>query len=68
VNGIVKRNKARLVVKGYSQVEGFDFDETFAHVARFELIRMLLIYPTHHGFKPYQMDIKSAFLNDAIKE
>jgi hypothetical protein len=45
-----------------------DFDETFAPVARFELIRMLLVYATHHGFKLYQMDIKSAFLNGPIKE
>jgi hypothetical protein len=45
-----------------------DFDETFAPVARLESIRMLLVYVTHHGFKLYQMDIKSAFLNGPIKE
>jgi hypothetical protein len=44
-----------------------DFDETFAPVARLESIRMLLAYTTHHGFKLYQMDIKSAFLNGPIK-
>jgi hypothetical protein len=65
---IVTRNKARLVAKGYSQVEGLDFDKTFAPVARFESIRILLAYVTHHGFKLYQMDIKSSFLNDSIKE
>jgi hypothetical protein len=52
-HGVVTRNKARLVVKGYSQVEGFDFDGTFAPVARLESIRMLLVYATHHGFKLY---------------
>jgi hypothetical protein len=61
--GVVTRNKARLVVKGYSQVEGFDFNETFALVATLKLIRMLLAYATRHGFKLYQMDVKSAFLN-----
>jgi hypothetical protein len=61
-------NKARLVAKGYSQVECLDFDGTFAPVARFELIRMLLVYATHHGFKLYQMDVKSAFSNGLIKE
>jgi hypothetical protein len=66
--GVIKRNKARLVAKGYSQVEGLDFDETFAPVARFELIHMLLAYATHHGFKLYQLDVKSAFLNSLIKE
>jgi hypothetical protein len=56
------------VVKGYSQVEGLDFDETFAPVARLESIRILLAYATHHDFKLYQMDVNSAFLNGPIKE
>jgi hypothetical protein len=45
-----------------------DFDETFAPVARLESIRMLFAYTTQHGFKIYQMDVKSAFLNGPIKE
>jgi hypothetical protein len=65
---VVTWNKARLVAKGYSQVEGLDFDETYAPVARLESIRILLAYATYHGFKLYQMDMKSAFLNDPIKE
>jgi hypothetical protein len=67
-HGVVTRNKAQLVAKGYSQVEGLNFDETFAPVARFESIHMLLAYATHHGFKLYQMDAMSAFLNGLIKE
>jgi hypothetical protein len=66
--GVVIRNKARLVAKGYSQVEGLDFDETYAPIARLESIRILLAYATYHGFKLYQMDVKSAFLNGPIKE
>jgi hypothetical protein len=66
--GVVKRNKARLVAKGYSQVEGLDFDETYAPIARLESIRILLAYATYHGFKLYQMDVESAFLNGPIKE
>jgi hypothetical protein len=65
---VVTRNKARLVAKGYSLVEGFDFDETYAPVARLESIHMLLVYATYHAFKLYQMDVKSAFLNGPIKE
>jgi hypothetical protein len=65
---VVTRNKARLVAKGYSQVKGLDFDETYAPIARLESIRILLAYATHHGFKLYQMDVKSAFLNGPIKE
>jgi hypothetical protein len=45
-----------------------DFEETFAPVARLESIRVLLAYATHHDFKLYQMDVKSAFLNGPIKE
>jgi hypothetical protein len=67
-HNVVTRNKARLVAKGYSQVEGLDFDETYAPVARLESIRILLAYATYHGFKLYQMDVKSAFLNGPIKE
>jgi hypothetical protein len=65
---VVTRNKARLVAKGYSQVEGLDFGETYAPVVRLESIRMLLAYATYYGFKLYQMDVKSAFINGPIKE
>jgi hypothetical protein len=65
---VVTRNKARLVAKGYSQVEGLDFDETYAPVARLKSIHILHAYATYHGFKLYQMDVKSAFLNGPIKE
>jgi hypothetical protein len=45
-----------------------DFDEIFSPVARLESIHILLAYATHHGFKLYQMDVKSAFLSGPIKE
>jgi hypothetical protein len=67
-NGIIVRNKARLVAQGYSQVEGLDFDETFAPVARLEAIQILHAYATSHNIKLYQMDVKSAFLNVKINE
>jgi hypothetical protein len=67
-HGVVTRNKARLVAKGYSQVEGLDFGETYAPIARLESIHILLAYATYHGFKFYQMDVKTAFLNGPIKE
>jgi hypothetical protein len=56
------------VAKGYSQLEGLHFGETFAPVARLESIGILLAYAIHHGFKLYQIDVKSAFLNGSIKE
>jgi hypothetical protein len=56
------------VAKGYAQVAGLDFEETFAPVARLESIHILLAYVAHHSFKLFQMDMKSAFLNEPIKE
>jgi len=64
----VVRNKSRLVAQGYTQIEGVDFDETFAPVARLESIRILLSIACHLGFKLYQMDVKSAFLNGVLQE
>jgi hypothetical protein len=64
----VVRNKAHLVAQGYSQVEGLDFGETFAHVAHLEAIRIMLAFATYKGFKLYQMDVKSVFLNGVIQE
>ena len=61
-------NKAYLVAQEYFQVEEVDFDETFAHVARMESIRVLLALACHLKFKLYQMDVKTAFLNGFIKE
>ncbi|GJW29912.1 retrovirus-related pol polyprotein from transposon TNT 1-94 [Tanacetum coccineum] len=67
-NGVVTRNKARLVAQGYNQQEGIDYDETYAPVARLESIRILLAYAYALDFKLYQMDVKSAFLNGFINE
>ncbi|GJX23554.1 retrovirus-related pol polyprotein from transposon TNT 1-94 [Tanacetum coccineum] len=67
-NGVVSRNKARLVAQGYNQQEGIDYDETYAPVARLESIRILLAYACALDFKLFQMDVKSAFLNGFINE
>jgi hypothetical protein len=67
-DGQVTRNKARLVCKGYAQIEGIDFEETFAPVARMEAICFLLAYACSKNVKVYQMEIKSAFLNGELEE
>nr|GFC58735.1 retrovirus-related Pol polyprotein from transposon TNT 1-94 [Tanacetum cinerariifolium] len=67
-SSLVIRNKARLVVVGYSQQEGIDYDETFASVARIEAIRLFLAYAAHKDFTVFQMDVKTAFLNGILKE
>jgi len=66
--GTVIRNKARLVVQGYNQEEGIDYEETFAPVARLKAIRILIAFAAHMGIKLYQMDAKSVFLNGYLKE
>ena len=67
-HGLITRNKARLVVKGYNQQEDIDFGETYAQVARLEVFRLQLAYAYVMNFKLYQMDVKSSFLNGYIEE
>nr|GFA83001.1 retrovirus-related Pol polyprotein from transposon TNT 1-94 [Tanacetum cinerariifolium] len=67
-SSLIIRNKARLVAVGYSQQEGFYYDETFAPVARIEAIRLFLAYAAHKDFTVFQMDVKTAFLNGILKE
>jgi len=66
-NGKVVKNKARLVTKGYSQLEGIDYKETYATTTRLEAIRILLSFPTYSNIKLYQMDVKNVFLNGLIQ-
>ncbi|GKA73244.1 retrovirus-related pol polyprotein from transposon TNT 1-94, partial [Tanacetum coccineum] len=67
-NGVVSRNKARLVAQGYNQQKGINYDETYAPVARLESIRILLAYAYALYFKLFQMDVRSAFLNSFINK
>nr|GEY21139.1 hypothetical protein [Tanacetum cinerariifolium] len=64
----VIRNKTRLVIQGYRQEEGIDFEESFAPVARMEAIRIFLAYAAYKGFTVYQMDVKTAFMHGSLKE
>nr|GEU76795.1 retrovirus-related Pol polyprotein from transposon TNT 1-94 [Tanacetum cinerariifolium] len=64
----VIRNKSSLVVRGYRQEEGIDFEESFAPVARMEAIRIFLAYAAHKSFSVFQMDVKTAFLHGSLKE
>ena len=67
-NGEVTRNKERLVCKGYAQEEGIDYGEIFSLVSRLEGVRNLLAYYAYKGFRVYQMNVKSTFLNGILKE
>lgn len=66
-NGVVTRNKERLVCKDYAQ-EGFDYGESFSLVERLEGFRTLLAYLTYKNFKVYQMNVKSIFLNGILEK
>ena len=57
-----------LLPRGFAKKEGIDFEDTFAPVARLEAIRIFLAFAASKGFKVFQMDVKSAFLNGFIEE
>jgi hypothetical protein len=67
-DGQVARNKARLVCKGYAQIEGINFEETFSPVSIMEAICLILAYACSKNIKVYHMDIKSSFLNGELEE
>ncbi|GJY18213.1 retrovirus-related pol polyprotein from transposon TNT 1-94, partial [Tanacetum coccineum] len=61
-------NKARLVAKGYSQKEGINFKDSFAPVAMLEVVRLFVAYVAHKSFPVYQIDVRTSFLNEPLKE
>ena len=65
-DGVIIRNKDRLVIKGYLHQESVDYDETFAPVARIEAVTILLAFDAHKNFKVYKMDVHFALLNGEI--
>jgi hypothetical protein len=67
-DGNITRYKARLMVKGYVQRAGIDFDEVFAPVARLESVRFILAIAAHYGWTVHHLDVKSAFLNGDLVE
>ena len=67
-DGQITINKTILVFKGYAQVEGIDFEETFAPVAKMEAIRMFLAFACSKRIKVYQMDVKPTFINGELEE
>ncbi|KAL4038580.1 hypothetical protein IC575_002202 [Cucumis melo] len=67
-DGSINKHKARLVVKGYAQIFGVDYSDTFAPVARMDTIRLLFAIAAQKGWKLYQLDVKSAFLNGVLQE
>jgi hypothetical protein len=66
--GAIVKHKARLVARGFMQRKGIDFDDTFAHVAQMESVRLLFALAAQEGWRVHHMDVKPAFLNNDLKE
>jgi hypothetical protein len=68
IYGSIEKHKARFVARGFSQVEGIDYDETFTPIARYISIKSIMAIAAGMGWKIHQMDVKIVFLNSLIEE
>lgn len=67
-DGNIERYKARLVVRGFTQKEGLDYEETFSPVAKFTSIRTILALSTSLNYSLIQFDTKTAFLYGQLED
>jgi hypothetical protein len=67
-DGGVEKYNSRFVARGFSQIEGIDYGETFAPIARYSSIRSILALSAQMGSRIHQMDVQTAFLNRIIEE
>ena len=68
MDGNVQIHKARLVAKGFRQVQGIDYNETFSPVAMLKSLRIILAIASYLDYEIWQMDVKTAFLNENLDE
>ena len=60
------RYKARLVIKGYQQIEGVDYEQTYAPISRWETLRLLIALAAYFDWEIDQLDVVTAFLNGLL--
>jgi hypothetical protein len=68
VYGSVEKYKERFVARGFSHVEGIDYEETFAPISRYTSIRTIIDIQSSMGWRLHLMDLKKTFLNGEIEE
>jgi hypothetical protein len=68
LDGIIERFKARLVVRGFTQVQGIDYNETFALTVRMDTLRLFLATVAAEDLECFHYNIKNAFTKSHLKE
>jgi hypothetical protein len=66
-NRSIEKHKERFVARGFSQKEGIEYEETFAHVSRYTSIRIIIALAAKMKWNLDQMDVKTSFLNGVIE-
>ena len=64
----MEKFKARLGAKGFTQIEGIDFNDTFSPVSSKDSLRIVMTLVAHYDLELHQMDVKTAFLNGDLHE
>jgi len=67
-NGTLNKYKGRLVVHGFTQIQGIDYIETFTHVVKLNCIKVLLALATQYDLEIHQLDDKTTFLNGFLEK
>ena len=67
-DGAIQKYKAHVVAQGFTQIEGVDYNETFAPVAKLSFLQAILAIAAEHDLEVHQMDVKSAYLNRELEE
>ena len=68
MTGLVDKFKARIVAKGFTQIEGVDYNETYATTPKLSTMRYFIMMAARDGLKLYEFDIKAAYLNADLEE